>query len=105
MPIYPKLIAALPLENYRLLLQFDGGELRLYDFTPHLNHKYYQSLGEPSLFRRVAVEDGDLLWATGQDFCPHTLYEDSVTPEDIAAHQEAMEAWRNGETVPLESCG
>ena len=25
------------------------------------------------------------------------------TPEDIAAHEEAMEAWRNGETVPLSS--
>ena len=29
--------------------------------------------------------------------------DDIATPEDIAAHEEAMEAWRKGETVPLAS--
>lgn len=29
--------------------------------------------------------------------------DDIATPEDIAAHDEAMEAWRKGETVPLSS--
>ena len=29
--------------------------------------------------------------------------DDIATPEDIAAHEEAMEAWRKGETVPLSS--
>ena len=27
--------------------------------------------------------------------------DDIATPEDIAAHEEAMEAWRDGKTVPL----
>ena len=29
--------------------------------------------------------------------------DDIATSDDIAAHEEAMEAWRNGETVPLSS--
>jgi len=29
--------------------------------------------------------------------------DDIATPEDIAAHEEAMEAWRTGKTVPLAS--
>jgi len=29
--------------------------------------------------------------------------DDIATPEDISAHEEAMEAWRKGETVPLTS--
>ena len=26
----------------------------------------------------ISVVDGELLWQTGQDFCPHTLYENSI---------------------------
>jgi len=29
--------------------------------------------------------------------------DDIATPEDVAAHEEAMEAWRGGKTVPLAS--
>ena len=29
--------------------------------------------------------------------------DDIATPEDIAAHEEAMDAWRKGETVSLTS--
>ena len=29
--------------------------------------------------------------------------DDIATPDDIAAHEEAMEAWRKGETVSLAS--
>jgi len=31
------------------------------------------------------------------------MADDIATPEDIAAHEEAMEAWRGGQTVPLAS--
>jgi hypothetical protein len=65
---YPKLTAAQPLDDYRLLLTFDGQEGRTYDFSPHLNHKFYKPLQERGLFRRVYVEDGELQWPTGQDF-------------------------------------
>ena len=29
--------------------------------------------------------------------------DDVATPEDIAAHEEAMQAWRNGETIRLDA--
>ena len=74
----PKLTGVTPLEGFRLLLEYGAGERRLYDFTPHLSHKFYRSLADPALFRRVTVEDGELAWITGQDFCPHTLYDDSM---------------------------
>jgi len=77
MQVYPKLVAVTPMENYRLLLAYANNEKRLYDFSPHLNHKFYKPLQERGLFRRVYVEDGELQWPSGQDFCPHTLYSDS----------------------------
>jgi hypothetical protein len=34
-------------------------------------------LSNPALFGNVQVVDGEITWPTGQDFCPHTLYEKS----------------------------
>jgi len=78
---YPLLCAVKPLEGYRLLLEFGNGENREYDFTPNLGHKYYAPLSDVDKFRAVSVNDGEIEWASGQDFCPHTLYADSVAHE------------------------
>ncbi|MDR1065158.1 MAG: DUF2442 domain-containing protein [Oscillospiraceae bacterium] len=81
MKTYPTLTAVTPLDNYRLELAYDGGERRVYDFKPNLSHKYYKQLADTRLFRSVSVTDGEIEWATGQDFCPHTLYENSRPAE------------------------
>ncbi len=78
MNAYPVLKAVTPLDNYHLLLTFGEGEKRLYDFKPNLNHKFYRPLADIRLFKSVSVSDGEIEWATGQDFCPHTLYENST---------------------------
>ena len=75
---YPTLQHVSPLDDYRLALTFCGGEERVYDFKSNLGHKYYMNLRNQNLFKQVSVIDGELLWATGQDFCPHTLYERST---------------------------
>ena len=75
---YPVLLKAVPLDDYRLALTFGGDERRIYDFTPNLSHKFYSSLADMKLFRNVSVVDGEIIWVTGQDFCPHTLYEQSI---------------------------
>jgi len=77
MVTYPPLKAVTPLDDYHLLLTFGEGEKRLYDFKPNLEHKYYKALADIRLFKSVAINDGEIEWITGQDFCPHTLYEES----------------------------
>jgi len=77
MQIYPKIISVTPLENFRLLLVFANGEKRIYDFNPNLAHPFFRALSNEELFKRVTAVDGELEWVTGQDFCPHTLYNDS----------------------------
>ena len=74
---YPILTDVTPLDNHRLMLVFGEGEKRIYDFTPNLSHKFYRTLVDANLFKLVSVNDGEIEWATGQDFCPHTLYEQS----------------------------
>ena len=75
---YPSLQKAVPQEDYTLLLTFSNGEKKLYDFRPNLNHSFYKDLTNPVLFQKVNVVDGEIEWATGQDFCPYTLYDNSV---------------------------
>ncbi len=78
---YPVLTAVTPLENYLLLLDYGEDGKRVYDFKPHLTHKYYRALADSMLFQNVRVCDGEIFWATGQDFCPNTLYEGSIPVE------------------------
>ena len=78
MNTYPVLTAVIPLDDYRLALTFGENERRLYDFKPNLSHKFYRALADIKLFKNVSVVDGEIEWVTGQDFCPHTLYERSV---------------------------
>jgi len=78
MDIYPALNKVTPLCDYRLLLTYGENERRVYDFTPNLSHKFYCQLADVNLFNLVSVIDGELEWPTGQDFCPHTLYEQSI---------------------------
>jgi len=75
---YPRLIEATALDNYSLLLFFSNGEKKVFDFTPNLDHPFYKGLRDNSLFRKLTVNDGEIEWTTGQDFCPHTLYDKSV---------------------------
>ena len=78
MKTYPVLKKVSPLEDYHLVLTFDNGEERLYDFKPNLSHKFYNQLADVRLFKSVRVVDGEIEWVTGQDFCPNTLYEKSL---------------------------
>ena len=78
---YPVLTDVDVADNYCLILTFGENEKRLYNFKPNLNHKYYKPLTNKNLFNSVFVSDGEIGWVTGQDFCPHTLYEDSVPIE------------------------
>ncbi|MCL2365578.1 MAG: DUF2442 domain-containing protein [Oscillospiraceae bacterium] len=77
MKIYPKLKDAIALDDYRLLLTFEDGAQRIYNFKPNLNHKFYKILSDIRLFKTASVNNGEIEWVTGQDFCPHTLYEQS----------------------------
>ena len=78
MKVYPALICVTPFEDYQLALTFEGNVRRIYDFKPNLSHKYYKPLTDMRLFNAVSVVDGEIMWATGQDFCPHTLHDQSV---------------------------
>ena len=75
---YPKLVSAVSQSNFILVLFYDNGEKRFYDFSVNFSHPFYSPLRDKNLFEKFSVVGGNIEWATGQDFCPFTLYENSV---------------------------
>lgn len=63
-----------PRENYRLELEFDTGEVRLFDVTPYLNMGVFQQLKDLSLFAKAYVAFDTVCWPGEIDIAPETLY-------------------------------
>ncbi len=74
----PRVKKVQPLENYLLKLTFDNGEVRVFDVTPYLDKGIFTELRDKEFFNSVAVFMGSVKWPHDQDFCPDTLYEDSI---------------------------
>jgi len=67
-----------PVDNYKLLLTFDNGEERIFDAAPLLKERVFAPLKSMSFFKRVQVEDGTVVWPEDLDYCPDTLYMQSI---------------------------
>jgi len=78
----PRVIAVSPKRNYRLHLQFDNGEYRIFDVSPYLERGIFKELKSLEMFNSVKVSDGTVQWQNEADFCPDTLYVESILPFD-----------------------
>ncbi|WP_210417824.1 DUF2442 domain-containing protein [Bythopirellula goksoeyrii] len=65
-------------DDHTLELQFESGEVGIYDFNPHLEFGIFQELKDLDYFRQARVENGTVAWPNEQDVCPDTLYEGSL---------------------------
>jgi hypothetical protein len=70
-----KSVAALP--EYKLKIEFNNGEVGLYDCSHLLNFGVFKELRDESYFKMAKVWDGTVVWPHEQDICPDTLYLDS----------------------------
>jgi hypothetical protein len=77
-PLGPRVSAVLPVEDYKLLLTFTNGEQRLFDAKPLLTIEVFKPLSNKQLFEAVKVAYGSVLWPHDIDYCPDTLYAESV---------------------------
>jgi hypothetical protein len=62
-------------EPYRLVLQFDNGERRVFDVAPLLSTGRFRELAAPDAFRKVRVVFDTIEWENGLDLDPEYLYE------------------------------
>ena len=73
----PKILNVEPLANYKLRLNYETGEVKIFDVTPYIQGNWFGKLHDQKYFRTVRViDDGEgIEWPNGQDIAPHELYE------------------------------
>jgi len=52
---YPKLNKVTVHEGYKLVLDYNNGEIRLFDFQKYLVHPFYKELLDPVFFKNVTI--------------------------------------------------
>jgi len=72
--------------DFCLELEFDNGEVRLFDAKPYLRGDLFEPLKDEHLFRQVQVEEdfGGLVWPNGADLCPDMVYL-NAQPTEVGA--------------------
>ena len=80
----PRVIAVHPNPDYTLTLTFTSGEIRSFDVKPYLGIGIFQELQDKGLFNSVRPFLGRIQWKNGQDFCPDTLFLDSVAVKEFS---------------------
>lgn len=82
--LQPKLLAVQPLHPLMLRLEYDTGEIKLFDVEPYATGFWFSQLLNPSYFAMVRVLPNGvgIEWPNGQDIAPHELYESSRYEEN-----------------------
>ena len=85
----PRVKSVKPNPDHTITLVFINGEVKRFDVKPYLDKGIFQELRDLRVFNSVKPFLGSVQWENGQDFCPDTLYLDSVPATDsteIAAY-------------------
>jgi hypothetical protein len=67
-----------PSPDYKLHLEFENGEKRIFDMSPYLDKKPFAHLKGSPLFAMASVDYGTVVWPGNIDIAPETLYDRSV---------------------------
>jgi hypothetical protein len=74
----PRVKKVLPNPDYTIQLTFDNGEIKIFDVKPYLDKGIFRELKDLRVFNSVKPMLGSIQWKGGQDFCPDTLYLESI---------------------------
>ncbi len=74
--VFPKVEAVIPLPEMKLLVQFAGGEQKLYDCHPLIDREPFSALKNESFFRQVKVDAGGygISWNDSTDLSESELW-------------------------------
>jgi hypothetical protein len=75
--VYKAVIDVKPLDDYKVLLTFEGNEKKVFDVKPYISKGIFKQLRDEKVFRSVKVSFDTIQWDNEADFCPEFLYEAS----------------------------
>jgi hypothetical protein len=77
----PKIVNVKPLEHYTIQLEYETGEVKLFNVLPYISGTWYEELRDIRYFKTVHLVSGGrgIAWEHGQDIAPHELYDMSAT--------------------------
>lgn len=78
----PRVVDVKPNADYTIILTFTNGEVKVFDVKPYLTKGIFRELQNRQVFNAVKPFLGSIQWPNGQDFCPDTLYLDSMPVHD-----------------------
>jgi len=73
----PKIADVEPLDDYRLRLRYETGEVKIFDVTPYIAGSWFGELRDRDYFKSVHLVSGGhgIEWGNGQDIAPDELYD------------------------------
>jgi hypothetical protein len=70
-----RVLNVVPLESFRVRLEFEGGTQREADLAVYLRGPVFEMIrNDPTMFRSARVEGGTIAWPNGADIDPDVLY-------------------------------
>lgn len=79
MYITPRILKVKALDDYKIQLQYETGEVKIYDMAELLNTcEFYKNLKDKEKFKKISIVGLTLQWENGEDIAPELLYNDSI---------------------------
>jgi Protein of unknown function (DUF2442) len=66
------------IEEYKLLIRFRDGKLKIVDFKDELWGEVFEPLKDINNFKKVSVKYSSITWENGADIAPEWLYKKGV---------------------------
>jgi hypothetical protein len=82
----PKIIGVEALKDYKIKINYETGETKLFNVLPYISGPWYGELNNYSYFKTVHIlaNGKGIEWEHGQDIAPHELYDMGVSMDEIS---------------------
>jgi hypothetical protein len=83
--LYPKILNVEPLDDYKIKIFYETGEIKLFNVLPYISGNWYEELINNEYFKTIhLVSNGHgIEWENGQDIAPHELYDLSISIDNL----------------------
>ena len=78
-----KLIKVNPIFPLSLELEYETGEIRIFNIEKYCKSEFFQELKDWNYFNQVQIKNHTVTWPNEQDIAPETVYLNSVPLTEI----------------------